>query len=80
MKQQTMGIKKTTARLNIIAADITGENFNWDSFETMAAFYTEEIKKVNESLDKLSIMDDARLIINLCGKIKLMKEKLRRKW
>ena len=80
MKQQTMGIKKTTARLNIIAADIAGENFNWDSFETMAAFYTEEIKKVNESLDKLSIMDDARLIINLCGKIKLMKEKLRRKW
>jgi hypothetical protein len=80
MKQQTMGTKKRTARLNIIAADITGANFNWDSFETMAAFYTEEIKKVTESLNQLSIMDDARLIINLCGKIKLMKEKLRRRW
>jgi hypothetical protein len=78
--KQIMGTKKRTARLNIITADITGANFNWDSFETMAAFYTEEIKKVTDSLNQLSIMDDARLIVNLCGKIKLMKEKLRRKW
>ncbi len=78
--KQIMGTKKRTARLNIIAADISSANFNWDSFETMAAFYTEEIKKVTESLNQLSIMDDARLIVNLCGKIKLMKEKLRRKW
>ncbi len=80
MKQQTMITKKRTARLTIIAADITGTNFNWDSFETMAAFYTGEIKKINESLNQLSIMDDAKLIVNLCGKIKLMKEKLRRRW
>lgn len=78
--KQIMSTKKRTARLNIIAADISSANFNWDSFETMAAFYTEEIKKVNEVLNQLSIMDDAKLIINLCGKIKLMKEKLRRKW
>ncbi len=78
--KQIMGTKKRTARLNIIAADISSANFNWDSFETMAAFYTEEIKKVTESLNQLSIMDDARPIINLCGKIKLMKEKLRRRW
>lgn len=78
--KQIMGTKKRTARLNIIAADISSANFNWDSFETMAAFYTEEIKKVTESLNHLSIMDNARLIINLCGKIKLMKEKLRRRW
>lgn len=78
--KQIMGTKKRTARLNIIAADISSANFNWDSFETMAAFYTEEIKKVNEVLNQLSIMDDAKLIINLCGKIKLMKEKLRRRW
>ena len=77
--KQIMGTKKRTARLNIIAADISSANFNWDSFETMAAFYTEEIKKVTDSLNHLSIMDNARLIINLCGKIKLMKEKLRRR-
>lgn len=79
MKQQTMGTKKRAIRLNIIATDIAGENFNWDSFETMEAFYTQEIKKVTDSLNHLSIMDNARLIINLCGKIKLMKEKLRRR-
>jgi hypothetical protein len=74
--KQTMGTKKRANALQI-AADT---DFNWDSFETRANFYTEEIKKINESLNRLSIMDDARQIVTLCGKLKLMKNKLRRGW
>lgn len=74
--KQTMATKKRATALQL-AADT---DFNWDSFETRAAFYTEEIKKINESLNRLSIMDDARQIITLCGKLKLLKDKLRRRW
>jgi len=73
--KQTMGTKKRTTLLNL-AVDT---DFNWDSFETMTAFYTAEIKKASDALNQLSIMDDAKQIVILCGKIKLMKKKLVRK-
>jgi hypothetical protein len=74
--KQTMGTKKRADALQLA----TDTNFNWDSLETRANFYTEEIKKINESLSHLSILDDARQIVTLCGKLKLMKNKLRRGW
>ena len=74
--KQTMGTKKRANALQLA----TDTDFNWDSFETKATFYTEEIKKASESLNQLSILDDARQIVTLCGKIKMMKNKLRRGW
>lgn len=71
-----MASKKTVARINHPINDIDA-NYNWDSFETMATFYKAEIKKAHESLNQLSVMEDARDIIKLCGKIKAMKLKLK---
>jgi hypothetical protein len=74
--KQTMGNKKRTPLLHLsVNAD-----FNWDSVETMITFYKAEIKKANDALNQLSIMDDAKQIVILCGKIKLMKKKLVRGW
>ncbi len=75
-----MAAKKTTAVLLHTVSEVADTHCNWDSVETMAAFYTEEIKKTTALVNSLSILDNAKQIISLCKKIKLMKEKLRRKW
>jgi len=74
--KQTMGTKKRTPLLNI-AVDA---DFNWDSIETMRAFYSAEIKKSVEVLNQLSILDDAKKIIDLCSSIKSMKRRMVRGW
>ena len=74
-----MAAKKTTVALQHTVTDIADTHCNWDSIETMAAFYTEEIKKTTALVNTLSILDNTKQIISLCGKIKMMKEKLRRK-
>ena len=68
--------KKRTPLLNI-AVDA---DFNWDSIETMRAFYSAEIKKSVEVLNQLSILDDAKKIIDLCSSIKSMKRRMVRGW
>jgi hypothetical protein len=72
-----MASKKKITRINNAVAGIGDANYNWDSFETMATFYKAEIKKAHESLNQLSVMEDARDIIKLCAKIKSMKSKLK---
>lgn len=72
-----MASKKTITRINHTITGIDDADYNWDSFETMATFYNAEIKKAHESLNQLSVMEDAREIIKWCGKIKLMKAKLK---
>jgi hypothetical protein len=72
-----MGSTKREVHLQQSITSIAGAGFNWDSFETKALFYTEEIKKYQQSLNQLSIMGDAKMIISLCGKIKAMQQKLR---
>jgi hypothetical protein len=74
--KQTMATKKRTAMLHL---DVDAD-FNWDSIETMRAFYTAEIKKAFEVLNKLSVLEDAKEIISLCSKIKIMKKKVVRGW
>lgn len=75
MKQ--MASKKTITHINNVITGVDDTDYNWDSFETMVAFYNAEIKKANESLNQLSVMEDAREIINLCSKIKTLKAKLK---
>jgi hypothetical protein len=72
-----MGNAKRQVKLQQTITSIADAGFNWDSFETRALFYTEEIKKHRQSLNQLSIMGDAKTIISLCGKIKAMQQKLR---
>ena len=75
--KQLMGIKKVNVPLPQSIEGIEDYNFNWDSFETMAGFYIEQIKKTEVLLNRLSIMDDTKLVIKLCGKIIAMKKKLK---
>jgi hypothetical protein len=72
-----MGTTKREVRLQQSITSIADAGFNWDSFETKALFYTEEIKKYQQSLNQLSIMGDAKTIISVCNKIKAMQQKLR---
>ena len=74
--KQTMATKKRTALLNL---DIDAD-FNWDSVETMRAFYTAEIKKACEALNQLSVLTDAKKIVELCSSIKSMKRRMVRGW
>lgn len=74
--KQLMATKKRTALLNL---DIDAD-FNWDSVETMRAFYSAEIKKACDALNQLSILDDAKKIIDLCSSIKTMKRRMVRGW
>ncbi len=75
--KHVMGTTKREVRLQHSITSIAEANFNWDSFETKALFYAEEIKKYRQSLNQLSIIGDAKTIISLCGKIKAMQQKLR---
>ncbi len=72
-----MDITKREVRFQQSITSIADAGFNWDSFETKALFYTEEIKKYQQSLNQLSLLGDAKKIISLCGKIKAMRQKLR---
>lgn len=74
-----MAAKKTTIGLPHSVIEVADTHCNWDSVETMALFYTEEIKKTTALVNTLSILENAKQIISLCKKIKLMKEKLKRK-
>jgi hypothetical protein len=46
----------------------------------MAQVYVEKIKQHEQTLNQLTIMDDAKLIIHLCDEIKLMKRRVKRGW
>jgi predicted Rossmann-fold nucleotide-binding protein len=76
MKQ--MASKKTGIHINNnVITGIDDADYKWDSLETMVSFYNAEIKKANESLNQLSVMEDAKAIIDLCSKIKGLKLKLK---
>ena len=55
-------------------------DYNWDSFETMEKVYTEKIQEHEQTLNKLTIMDDAKLIIRIYTEIRLMRKRLKRGW
>ena len=74
--KQTTGTKKRTPLLNL-AVDT---DFNWDSVETMRAFYSAEIKKACDTLNQLSILKKKKKIIDLCSSIKTMKRRMVRGW
>jgi hypothetical protein len=78
--KQIMGTKKEVARLKESFIGSVSSSINYDSFETMAVFYTAQIKKTEDLLNTLSIMDDTKLVIKLCSKVIAMKKKLKRGW
>ncbi len=78
--KQIMGIqKKTVVNHNISGID-DEMDYNWDSFETMEKVYTEKIQEREQTLNKLTIMDDAKLIIRIYTEIRLMRKRLKRGW
>jgi hypothetical protein len=77
--KQIMGIQKKQSGINHNLDGIDDINFNWDSFETMALVYNEKILLLEQALNKLSIMDDAKLIIRICSEIRLMRNKLKQR-
>lgn len=78
--KEFMHAKKAVSSLPAPVISIDNSPLHYDSFEIMAVFYAEEIKKAEETLNRLSIMDDARVIIKLCSKVIDMKKKLKRGW
>jgi hypothetical protein len=78
--KQVMGIEKKQDCINHSIAAIDDADYNWDSFEIMAVAYTEKIQQHEQTLNTLTIMDDAQVIIRICNEIKFMKTRLRRGW
>jgi hypothetical protein len=72
--------KKAVTSLPAPFVGIDTPILHYDSFEIMAVFYADQIKKTEEALNRLSITDDAKLVIKLCSKVIDMKKKLRRGW
>lgn len=75
-----MGIQKKQTVVNRNISGINEMDYNWDSFETMKQVYTEKIQEHEQTLNKLTIMDDAKLIIRICNEIRQMRRKLKRGW
>lgn len=75
-----MGIQKKQTVVNRNISGIDEMDYNWDSFETMKQVYTKKIQEHEQTLNKLTIMDDAKLIIRICNEIRQMRRKLKRGW
>ena len=78
--KQVMGTQKKQSVINQNISGIDEMDYNWDSFETMKQVYTEKIKEHEQTLNKLTIMDDAKLIIRIYTEIRLMRKRLKRGW
>lgn len=78
--KQIMGTQRKQTVVNRNISGIDKMDYNWDSFETMAQVYTEKIQEHEQTLNKLTIMDDAKLIIRICNEIRQMRRKLKRGW
>lgn len=78
--KQIMGTQRKQTVVNRNISGIDEMDYNWDSFETMAQVYTEKIQEHEQTLNKLTIMDDAKLIIRICNEIRQMRRKLKRGW
>ncbi len=76
--KQTLSTKKNSSIIKQNIAGFSNKNVSWDSPETKNTFYTEEINKFKEMVNSLSIMGNAKQIIYLCSKIKVLKGELSR--
>ena len=78
--KQIMGTHKKQTIVNRNISGVEELDYNWDSFETMKEVYTGKIQEHEQNLDKLTIMDDAKLIIRICNEIRFMRRRLNRGW
>ena len=78
--KQVMGIQKKQNIINCNISNIAEIDYNWDSFEIIELVLTEKIRQHHETLNKLTIMDDAKLIIRICTEIRHMTRRINRRW
>lgn len=78
--KQVMSIQKKQSVINHNISGIDEMEYNWDSFETMEQIYSEKIQEHEQTLNKLTIMDDAKMIIRIYTEIRHMRKRLKRGW